>query len=31
MGKIGGEDTIGAEGCEEVDAGNIYDGIYVIG
>ena len=31
VGKIGGGDSIGAEGCKEVDAGNIYDGIYVTG
>ena len=31
VGKIGGEDTIGAEGCKGVDAENMYEGIYVTG
>ena len=27
----GGEDMFGAEECKEVDAGNIYGGIYITG
>ena len=31
VGKIGGEESVGADGCEEVDVGNMYEGIYDIG